>query len=171
MSRFQKLSLAAAVVAAFNKASLNNVLASAAVAIAAPAAATAFVYEVSTLRGTQLAHEATDRSVFLRVLAEPLPALTEEARPGAVAAPPRPDIGLKLDSMIASRSKMLDLFGDDPSTVAPIYVRIIKQMLSDDTATLASLSERREDADAEMLTAKEARLRAVHLRLSHLVGA
>jgi hypothetical protein len=171
MSRVQKLSLAAAVVAAFNKASLNNVLASAAVAIAAPAAATAFVYEVSTLRGSQLAHEATDRSEFLRVSAEPAPALAEGASPGPIAPPPRPDIGRKLDGMIASRVKMLDIFGDEPSTVAPIYARIIKQMLSDDTATFISLSERREDVDAEMLTAKEARLRAVHARLAHLVGA
>jgi hypothetical protein len=170
--RIRNLSIAVVVIGAFNKASLNNVMASAAMAIAAPAAATAFVYEVSTLRNAQLQHEATDRGEFLRISAEPAPALAEgeKSSSGAVQAPSHPDISNKLDGMIASRTKMLDLFGDDPSTVAPIYVRIIKQMLNDDNATLASLPERSNDRDAEALAAKEANLRAVHARLEHLVG-
>jgi hypothetical protein len=170
MSRVQRLSLAAAVIAIVNKATLHNVLASAAVALAAPAAATAFVYEVTALRGAQLSLEENDRVEFLRIAAETVPAPAPGAKPSAAAAPERPDIGHKLDGMIASRAKMLDIFGDDARTVAPIYVRIIKQMLSDDIATFASLSAHREDGDATALAAKEASLRAVHVRLGRLVG-
>jgi hypothetical protein len=171
MSRVQRLSLAAAVIAIVNKATLPQALASAAVAIAVPAAATAFVYEVTALRGAQLTLEENDRVEFLRIAAETVPAPSPGARPIAVAAAERPDIGHKLDAMIASRAKMLDIFGDDARTVAPIYVRIIRQMLSDDNATFASLSAYREDGDAAALAAKEASLRAVHARLTRLVGA
>ncbi|WP_158807375.1 hypothetical protein [Beijerinckia sp. L45] len=169
--RVQKLSLAAVVIAGFNKAGLNNVLASAAVTLGAPAAAGAFVYEVSSLRGAQLQHEATDRAEFLHIATEPAPALAEGITPSLAAAPPpRPDFGRKLDGMIASRTKLLDIFGDEPSTVAPIFVRIIRQMLSDDTATFAALPAQQDDAGAETLEAKAERLRAVHARLAHLVG-
>ena len=171
MSRAQKLSLAAAVIAIVNKATLPKALASAALAIAAPAAATAFIYEVTALRGAQLTLEENDRVEFLRIAAETVPAPPPGVKPSVVAAPERPDIGHKLDGMIASRAKMLDIFGDDARTVAPIYVRIIRQMLSDDNATLASLSAHRAEGDAVALAAKEASLRAVHERLARLVGA
>lgn len=169
--RLQKLSIAAMVIAGFNRASLHNVLASAAVAIAAPAAATAFVYEVSSLRGTQLEHEAMDRESFLRIATDPAPALADGAAPDLAAAPPRPSMGQKLDGMIASRVKILDIFGDDPSTVAPIYARIIKQMVTDDDTTLAALLGRPDDLEEDVLAAKEERLRAIHARLVHLLGA
>ena len=169
-SRAEKVTLMAAVIALFNKASFNNVFAATAVGIGAPAAATAFVYEISDLRGAQLQREAADRKEFLRVATGAPPALAAGDAASALGAAPQPDLGGKLDGMIASRAKMLDLFGDEPSTVAPVYARIIRQMLSDDTTALASLDPR-EETDLEALVAKQERLRAIHARLAHLVGA
>jgi hypothetical protein len=165
----KKLALMVAVIAIFNKATVNNVLASAGVALVAPAAATAFVYEVSSLRGAQLEHEATDRVDFVRVSTELPP--SEGPSPSIGPARLQADIGSKLDGMITSRAKMLDIFGDQPSAVAPIYVRIIKAMLTEDNAMFAVLSDRVDGVDAETLAAKAESLRAVHVRLEHLIGA
>ena len=158
--------------AAFNEAGINSATAAAIVTLAVPATATVFIYEVSVLRGAQLEREAVDRArrevAFTATKPQPEPE-------GSVAASGAPvaDVSAKLDTMLTSRSAMLDTFGDDPSTVAPIYVRIIKQMLKDDVSTFALLKAKRDagsEAQAAPLKAKEVNLRAVHDRLSRLIA-
>jgi hypothetical protein len=169
MGRLKTAAIFTAVIVAVNEAGLQNVMAAAATAIVLPVATTAFVYEVSALRGTQLAHEAQDRADYIRVATGEGPA--PELAP-KVVVPEHPNLAHKLDRMIASRANILDIFGDEPSTVAPVYRRIIKGMLDDDNATFASLSAPQDDgSDPETLVAKAARLRAIHTRLVRLSGA
>jgi hypothetical protein len=164
-----------ALAALFEDMSAQTAVASVMVTIGAPLAATAFVYEVSNLRDAQLVHEAVDRHEYWTGKATPTPASPDAIIEKVAVEPQRPvTVANKLDAMLASRATILDTFGDEPSTVAPIYVRIIKQMIEDDDRTFASMSEKRPFdgvEDATDMAAKEASLRAAHARLVHLAGS
>ena len=163
--------------AAFKEAGINSAVAATAVTLAVPVTATVFIYEVSVLRGAQLDREAIDRVRRDVAFAAPRsqPAAEENVTTSVTASVASPtDVAARLDAMLASRSALLDTFGDDASTVAPIYARIIKQMLKDDDVTLASLKAKREadsQAGAAPMDAREASLRTVHDRLARLVDA
>ncbi len=167
--RLRGLPLLAALAAAFHEAGIDGVAAATIVTLAVPVTATAFVYEIGALRGAQLEHEASHRGRLEGTLASrPLP-----DRGGAVSplAPQQADVAAKLDTMLASRSALIDTFGDDAAAVAPVYGRIIKQMLKDDEATFALLQSRRAD-DAlppAAVREREASLRTAHARLARLV--
>ena len=166
--------LTALLVAAINEAGVGNVLASTMLTFAAPVMATAFVYQVGAMRHAALAREAADRAQYAaRLDAEPNDGPQERRRDQPLPESTADELSRKLDSMLASRASILDTFGDDPSAVAPIYVRIIKQMLRDDEQTFTALAQPRRDeaADPDALPDKESRLRDMHARLAHLAGA
>lgn len=164
--RVRHLPLLIALAAAFNEAGINSAAAAAALTLAVPVGATMFIYEVSVLRDAQLQREALDRT---RRDVAASGSRAQPSEPSTTASiPPPSDVAGKLDSMLASRSALLDTFGDDSSTVAPVYKRIIKDMLRDDDATFAMLEAKRERGGPATAPAQEARLRAVHRRLARL---
>ena len=173
MGRFRTMSIWAVTVAAVNEAGLRNVLASSMLTVAAPVTATAFVYEVSAMRTAELAHLAADHAAYVAGTdrAERTDDISLSTARKAAAGP---DVIHKIDGMLDARAAMLDTFGDDPRTVAPVYARMIRQMLKDDEATFASLDEARDSragAIAAELSEKETQLRAIHAKLTKLAGA
>ena len=171
-TRLKRWSLGTVLAMLINEAGVTNVLASTMLTIAVPAVATAFVYEVGSMRRAALEHEAVDRAQYATRLEAEVNLRSQDAD-GRPAAASKVDWVGKLDAMLASRATILDLFGDEPSTVAPVYGRIIRQMLRDDEETFTALPRAgsgEADGRAE-LGARQARLREVHDRLARLAGA
>lgn len=171
----KRASMIGVLVAAFQEMGAKNVLASTALTVGAPLAATAFVYEVAVMRDAQLVREAVDRrdwTVRAASLDEAPPVPMPAVERPAAAAPV--DVTAKLDAMLAARIRILDTFGDEPSAVAPVYARIIKDMLADDDKMFASIETKEKlglEEAGDGLALKGAMLRKVHARLEHLVGA
>ena len=142
------------------------------VTVAVPITAGVFIYEVSALRDAQLQHEAVDRT--RHDAASPFPnknGLPKDGGEPPVAA--AADLSGRLDTMLSHRAALLDTFGDEGASVAPVYASIIKRMLKDDDAAFALLKARREDGtvqDPAPLAQKELSLHAAHARLAKLVG-
>jgi hypothetical protein len=175
MGPMKKASMLAGLAALIGAASARNVMAASMLMVGAPLTATGFVYEVQTLRKAQLAHEATDRAQYASYLAE----RSNMADDRELAAPPAfkkssggdDGFGAKVDGMIKSRSVLLDTFGDDASSVAPVYATIIKRMLQDDEDAFDKFAEKRSGAtpdEAAKLAEQEALLQDIHAKLSRL---
>ena len=174
--RIQKAAIVTGFLAGANELGLHGAFASTLLMVAAPVAVSGFIYEVSSMRQAQLTYEARDRAAYAaRIQAETLARQDDiNATRRTAAKVENPDMTSKLDAMLASRSVIVDTFGGDPSAVAPVYIRIIKQMLRDDDETLASLSSKKKsDAAhyADTLADRETRLREVHAKLTRLAGA
>ncbi len=167
--RLRGLPLLAALSAGFHEAGINGVAAATIATLAVPVTAAVFVYEVQALRGAQLAREASDRARRdVTVAVRPLPGRESTGTSPA----PQNDVAAKLDTMLAHRSALLDTFGDEAAAVAPVYSRIIKQMLKDDDATFALLKAKRAESSGPSPAAvreKEESLHTVHERLARLV--
>jgi hypothetical protein len=182
-SAWRKIPVLGGLAAFFGTMSARQAAASIMLMTAGPIGAAGFVYEVKTLRRAQLEHEAADRVQYAAFLA----AQANDAQSNGGQANGTNDrdlvtasinktedanvLSVKIDAMIHSRSVLLDTFGDDPSAVAPVYAVIIKQMLRDDEDAFAALKDKRASAapeEAAKLTAQEAELHDLHVKLAHL---
>ncbi len=170
--RARTIPLLVALATAFNEAGVNSAAAATLLTLAVPVTAGVFIYEVSVLRDAQLQREAVDRSRQDATSAFPkVKAAAEHGGRAPVAA--STDLSGHLDIMLSHRTALLDTFGDEAASVAPVYAGIIKRMLKDDETTFAVLKSERERSgseDAASLVEKEVTLRAVHDRLAKLVG-
>ena len=173
MGPMKKASLLAGLAALIGAASARNVMAASMLMVGAPLTATGFVYEVQALRKAQLAHEAADRVQYASYLAEQSNSANDRdlAAPPAVKKSGGGGFEAKVESMIKSRSVILDTFGDDASSVAPVYATIIKRMLQDDEEAFDKFAEQRSGAtpdEAAKLAEQEALLHDIHAKLSRL---
>jgi hypothetical protein len=175
MGSLQKASGIAGLAAIIGVGSLRNAAAATMLMVAGPLTAAGFVYEVQTMRKAQLAHEAADRIQYAAYLAAQANAANDRDLVTASIAKTEDanSLGLKIEAMIRSRSVLLDTFGDDASSVAPVYATIIKQMLRDDEEAFATFADKRTSvskAEAATLFEQEALLHELHAKLSHLAG-
>ena len=175
MGPLKKASVIAALAAVIGAAGLRNATAATMLMVAGPLTAAGFVYEVQAMRKAQLAHEAADRIQYAAYLAAQTNTANDRDYVTASIAKTEDagSLGMKIEAMIRSRSVLLDTFGDEASSVAPIYATIIKQMLRDDDVAFAMLTEKRESAskaEAATLAEQDALLHELHAKLSHLAG-
>jgi hypothetical protein len=173
MGPLKKASMLAGLAALIGAGSARNVFAASMLMVAAPLTATGFVYEVEALRKAQLAHEAADRVQYASFLSERTNMATDRDLVTSSISKTTSDgaFTAKVDDMIKSRSVLLDTFGDDASTVAPVYATIIKRMLKDDEVAFDTFAAKRRNAapsEAAKLADQETLLREVHVKLAHL---
>jgi hypothetical protein len=173
MSPLMRTSTVAGLAALIGATSVRNVMAASMLMVAGPLTATGFVYEVQTLRRQQLAHEAADRVQYASYLAEQANAASDRdiVAPPVVKGNDLAAFRAKIDAMIKRQNVLLDMFGDDASSVAPVYLTIIKGMLRDDEEAFDSFAEKRGDAtpdEAAKMAQQEAVLHDIHAKLSLL---
>lgn len=175
MGALRKASGIAGLAAVIGLGSLRNAAGATMLMVAGPLTAVGFVYEIQTMRKAQLDHEAADRIQYAAYLVDKANAVNDRDFVTASIAKTDDDssFGLKIAAMIKSRSVLLDTFGDEASSVAPIYATIIKQMLRDDDVAFATftdggggLSKAQTAALADQIEV----LHELHGKLSHLAG-
>ncbi|MGD0634167.1 MAG: hypothetical protein ABSA13_07805 [Beijerinckiaceae bacterium] len=175
MGSLQKASAIAGLAAIIGVGSVRNAAAATMLMVAGPLTAAGFVYEVQAMRKAQLTHEAADRIQYAAYLADKANAANDRDYVTASIAKTDDDgsLGLKIAAMIKSRSVLLDTFGDEASTVAPVYATIIKQMLRDDEDAFATFADKRmsvSKAEATTLAEQVGVLHELHAKLTHLAG-
>ncbi|WP_158808041.1 hypothetical protein [Beijerinckia sp. L45] len=178
MSQLKRISIGAAAAAIVVETGAKNLVLWTLVTIGTPATTAGFVYEVVQMRQSRLQQEATDRAhVQSKRDGSSSDVADQDGRaPRTTAADtdagPDTDLRHRLTSMLIARAHFVDIYGNNPESVTPLYRKIALDMMADDERMFAKLeAEKLKDLDGYLfdLQQDEAHLRVLHAQVTTLV--